>query len=67
MNMGKDTGAMKNMMNMMMMSQMFGGNNGSNGMNPMMFMMMGKDNPFTNMFEGAFDFGLPNADTAEEE
>lgn len=59
MNMGKTDGTMQSMMNMMMMSQMFGGNTGSNmGMNPMMFMMMGKDNPFADMFDGAFDFGL---------
>ena len=61
MNMGKDDGsAMSSLMNMMMISQMFGGNNGTNtGINPMMFMMMnnGNENPFMNMFNGAFDFG----------
>lgn len=67
MNMGKDTNTMQSMMQMMMMSQMFGGNGNTNGMNPMMFMMMGKDNPFTNMFDGAFDFGFPANDTTEVE
>lgn len=68
MNMGKDSGTMQSMMQMMMMSQMFGGNTGnSNGMNPMMFMMMGKDNPFTDMFDGAFDFGFPANETTEVE
>ena len=37
------------------------------GMNPMMFMMMGKNNPFENMFYGAFDFGFGTADAAEDE
>lgn len=62
MNMGKSDEAMSSMMNMMMMSQMLGGNgtNAAAGMNPMMFMMMGKDNPFTDMFNGAFDFGAEN-------
>lgn len=71
MNMGKSDGAMNDMMKMMMMSQMFGnGNTNMNmgGMNPMMFMMMGKDNPFENMFDGAFDFGFgTTADVEEEE
>lgn len=71
MNMNKADGAMDSMMKMMMMSQMFGGNTTTTsnmGMNPMMFMMMGGgSNPFTDMFEGAFDFGLPTADDAEEE
>lgn len=56
MNMSKSDGAMNSMMKMMMFSQMFGGNSNSQGMNPMMFMMMGKDNPFENMFDGAFNF-----------
>jgi len=76
MNMGKDDGsAMSSMMNMMMMSQMFSGNgntNGTNnmGFNPMMFMMMnnGGENPFMNMFEGAFNFGgAEDIDNDEEE
>jgi len=76
MNMSKDDGsAMSSMMNMMMMNQMFnGGNNNSNmsGFNPMMFMMMnnGGENPFMNMFEGAFNFGEPDENdknTVEEE
>lgn len=58
MNMAKDDGAM---MKMMMFSQMFNGNNSmtssNTGFNPMMFMMMGKDNPFENLFDGAFNFG----------
>ena len=37
-----------------MFSHMFSNNNSS--MNPMMFMMMGKDNPFEDMFDGAFNF-----------
>lgn len=59
MNMAKDNGeGISAMMNMMMMSQMFGGNNENNGFNPMMFMFMNnKDNPFANMFNGAFNFG----------
>jgi len=64
MNMTKADNGMKNMMTMMMMSQMFNGNNNndnynfSNGnMNPMMFMMMGNNNMFDDMFNGAFDFG----------
>lgn len=56
MNMDKDDSSMSSMMKMMMMSQMFGGV-GSGNMNPMLFMMMGKDNPFENLFDGAFDFG----------
>lgn len=69
MNMSKSDGAMDSMMKMMMMSQMFGGNAGAgmNGMNPMMFMMMGKDNPFEDMFDGAFDFGFGTADAVEDE
>ena len=49
---------MNDMMKMMMMSQMFGGNSNSN-FNPMMFMMMNGNGSdfFSNMFEGAFDFG----------
>ena len=75
MNMGKDDGStMSNMMNMMMMSQMFG-NNGTgtnnNGFNPMMFMMMNSENnPFANMFEGAFNFGgldITDENSTEEE
>lgn len=57
MNMTKG-GSMDNFMKMVMMSQMFGnGNASANGINPMMFMMMGGDNPFGDMFDGAFDFG----------
>ena len=69
MNMSKNDGVMDSMMKMMMMSQMFGGNTGAgmNGMNPMMFMMMGKDNPFEDMFDGAFDFGFGTADAVDEE
>ena len=69
MNMSKSDGAMDSMMKMMMMSQMFGGNTGAgmNNMNPMMFMMMGKDNPFEDMFDGAFDFGLGTADAVDDE
>lgn len=69
MNISKNDGAMDSMMKMMMMSQMFGGNTGAgmNGMNPMMFMMMGKDNPFEDMFDGAFDFGFGAADAVEDE
>lgn len=72
MNMSKNDGAMNDMMKMMMFSQMFGGNSNSQGMNPMMFMMMGKDNPFENMFDGAFNFGFgedvnADPDEAEEE
>ena len=69
MNMSKSDGAMDSMMKMMMMSQMFGGNTGAgmNGMNPMMFMMMGKDNPFEAIFDGAFDFGFGTADAVEDE
>lgn len=68
MNMSKADGAMDSMMKMMMMSQMFSGNTGSGmaGMNPMMFMMMGKDNPFDNMFDGAFDFGIAGTDAADD-
>lgn len=58
MNMSKDGGeGMSAMMNMMMMSQMFGGDNSN--MNPMMFMFMnGDNNPFANLFDGAFNFGI---------
>jgi hypothetical protein len=67
MNIGKDDNNLSSMMTMMMMSQMFNGNNNSNnGFNPMMFMFMNNnsDNPFMNMFEGAFNFG---EDKKEEE
>ena len=61
MNMEKSDGIMSNMMNMMMMNQMFnGGNTNANGgFNPMMFMFMnnGGNNPFADMFDGAFNFG----------
>ena len=67
MNMSKSDGAMDSMMKMMMMSQMFGGSDTNSGMNPMMFMMMGKDNPFEDMFDGAFDFGFETADAVEDE
>lgn len=71
MNMSKSDSTMQNMMNMMMMSQMFsGGSGGNTGMNPMMFMMMGNsgNNPFADMFEGAFDFGLDaNTETEKED
>lgn len=69
-NMAKDDGStMSSMMNMMMMSQMFGGNNGSNGFNPMMLMFMngGSNNPFANMFDGAFNFGLNEAEETKGE
>lgn len=60
-NMAKDDGkGMSSMMNMIMMGQMFNNdNNGSNNFNPMMFMFMNNnsDNPFMNMFDGAFNFG----------
>lgn len=68
-NMTKDNNSMQSIMNMMMMSQMFGGNSSvNNGFNPMMFMFMNGnvDNPFMNMFEGAFDFGNSTTDTEEE-
>ena len=63
---------MSNMMNFAMMSQMFGGNtNGINNMGnmlPMMFMMNGgKNNPFMNMFEGAFNFGEAEEEEVKEE
>lgn len=51
-NMTKD-GNMNNLMQMIMMSKMFGGDD----INPMIFMMMGNNNPFANLFEGAFNFG----------
>lgn len=59
MNMTKGDGTMSNLMNMVMMSQMFnGGSTGTSGFNPMMFMFMNNDNnPFGNMFDGAFNFG----------
>lgn len=68
MNMSKDDGTMSDMMNMMMMSQMFNGNsNGNNGFNPMMFMFMNKsDNPFMNMFDGAFNFGEDKVEDQED-
>lgn len=72
-NIGKDGGEMmSNMMNFAMMSQMFGGNtnsiNNMGNMLPMMFMMNGgKDNPFMNMFEGAFNFGEAEEEEAKEE
>lgn len=70
MNMGKDDGsAMSSMMNMMMMNQMFnGGNNNNMGFNPMMFMMMnnGGTNPFMDMFDGAFNFGGPDAEDDDD-
>ena len=71
-NIGKDGGEMmSNMMNFAMMSQMFGGNttntNNMGNMLPMMFMMNGgKDNPFMNMFEGAFNFGEAEEEVKEE-
>lgn len=69
-NMTKDNNSMQSIMNMMMMNQMFSGNssNATNGFNPMMFMFMngGSDNPFMNMFEGAFDFGSDASDAKEE-
>lgn len=72
-NIGKDGGEMmSNMMNFAMMSQMFGGNttntNNMGNMLPMMFMMNGgKDNPFMNMFEGAFNFGEAEEEEVKEE
>jgi hypothetical protein len=69
MNMEKSDNAMSNMMNMMMMNQMFNGGNQNNmGFNPMMFMMMnnGGNNPFAEMFEGAFNFG-EDTDTDKDE
>ena len=73
MNMGKDDGsAMSSMMNMMMMSQMFNNgnsNNAMNGFNPMLFMMMnnGGEDPFMNMFDGAFNFGASTDEESKEE
>ena len=72
MNMEKSDNAMSNMMNMMMMSQMFNGNTTTSnnmGFNPMMFMFMnnGGENPFMNMFDGAFNFGVPEIDDSSEE
>ena len=72
-NIGKDGGEMmSNMMNFAMMSQMFSGNttntNNMGNMLPMMFMMNGgKDNPFMNMFEGAFNFGEAEEEEVKEE
>lgn len=59
--MAKTDNGMQNMMNMMMMSQMFGGTGTTGGMNPMMFMMMNNGSNFNmmDMFNGAFDFGIP--------
>lgn len=68
MNMEKSNGTMSSMMNMMMMSQMFNGGNVS-GFNPMMFMFMNNSNEgnlFTDMFEGAFNFGEIDEDVEEE-
>jgi hypothetical protein len=65
-NMLKSDGGMNNMMMMMMASKMFGGDGASAkgndmfaGMNPMMFMFMNNSdgNIFSNMFDGAFNFG----------
>ena len=56
-NMSKNDNSLSSMMQMMMMSKMFSGSGSSNDFNPMMFMMMGDNNPFSNMFEGAFNFG----------
>lgn len=71
MNMSNGDASMGNMMKMAMMSQMFGGNtsNGSNfgGMNPMMFMMMGKDNPMMELFDGGWNFGTPDEDDDDED
>ena len=68
MNMSKDNGeSMSSLMNMMMMSQMFSGDNSNSGMNPMMFMFMNGDNPFANLFEGAFNFGIDNDNDNESE
>ena len=55
--MSKNDNSLSSMMQMMMMSKMFSGSGSSNDFNPMMFMMMGDNNPFSNMFEGAFNFG----------
>lgn len=69
-NMVKSDGGLNNMMMMVMASKMFGDNSNSNnmfnGINPMMFMFMnnGNNNPFTNMFDGAFSFG--EAENKEE-
>ena len=62
-NMIKSDNGMNNIMTMFMMSKMFGNDVNSNdlfgGINPMMFMMMnnGGGNMFTEMFNGAFNFG----------
>jgi hypothetical protein len=69
--MGKDNGElMTSMMNMMMMSQMFGnGDNNNMGFNPMMLMFLNNNgnNPFMNMFEGAFNFGAPEENESKKE
>lgn len=69
--MGKDNGElMTSMMNMMMMSQMFSnGDNNNMGFNPMMFMFLNNNgnNPFMNMFEGAFNFGAPEENESKKE
>ena len=75
MNMTKNDNNMQNMMTMMMMSQMFNndshGYNNMNGINPIMFMMMGNNNMFEGMFDGAFNFGneitTPVEDDKDEE
>ena len=71
MNMTKSDGGMQNMMTMMMMSQMFNndsrGYNNTNGINPMMFMMMGNNNMFEGMFDGAFNFGSEIATPVEND
>ena len=63
-------GGMQNMMTMMMMSQMMGNkSNSTTGFDPMMLMFMGgmEKNPFTAMFENAFDFGEGATDNKVEE
>lgn len=77
MNMAKSgDNSMSMMMNMMMMNQMFNNNNnnagnGNNfmGMMPWMFMMGNgaENNPFMNMFDGAFDFGEATPETTTKE
>lgn len=75
---GKGNKNVKQLMKAMIMGKMFtgmsgnpaptNGNNSNNmfsGMNPMMFMMMGNGNPFSEMFDGAFDFG--ESDVTEED
>ena len=69
MNMTKNADGMQNMMTMMMMSHMFDKNNNgydSNGINPMMFMLMGNNNMFENMFDGAFNFGIETPKETKE-